>query len=30
MLQDNQKTYNGYEVLEKVTGIPKADQMKIM
>ena len=30
MHQDNQKTYNGYEVLEKVTGIPKAEQMKIM
>lgn len=32
MLQDTKqsKTVNGYEVLEKVTGIPKAEQMKIM
>lgn len=28
MLQD--KKVNGYEVLEKVTGIPKAEQVKMM
>ena len=27
---EKEKTYNGYEVLEKLSGIPKTEQMKIM
>lgn len=32
MLQDNpnKPTNNGYEILERLTGIPKTEQMKIM
>lgn len=30
MLQDTKQGINGYEVLEKVTGIPKSEQIKIM